>query len=100
MTIVRRLARPMLAASFVQEGMDAVLHPGKRTDRARRLPTASHRASDRPPAKHTERRNPSRAARTRPVPGPATTFPRFGTDEEYPRPRRKRLLKAMFAVPE
>jgi putative oxidoreductase len=37
MTIVRRLARPMLAASFVQEGLDAVLHPGKRSDRARPL---------------------------------------------------------------
>jgi uncharacterized membrane protein YphA (DoxX/SURF4 family) len=37
MTIVRRLARPMLAASFVQEGMDAVLHPAKRSDRARPL---------------------------------------------------------------
>jgi putative oxidoreductase len=37
MTIVRRLARPMLAASFVQEGLDAVLHPGKRADQARPL---------------------------------------------------------------
>jgi uncharacterized membrane protein YphA (DoxX/SURF4 family) len=37
MTIVRRLARPLLAASFVQEGLDAVLHPGKRTERARPL---------------------------------------------------------------
>src|SRR3954447_17233504 len=37
MTIVRRLARPMLAASFVQEGLDAVLHPGKRAERARPL---------------------------------------------------------------
>src|ERR687885_418524 len=37
MTIVRRLARPMLAASFVQEGLDAVLHPAKRTERARPL---------------------------------------------------------------
>ena len=27
----------MLAASFVQEGLDAVLHPGKRSDRARPL---------------------------------------------------------------
>jgi putative oxidoreductase len=37
MTIVRRLARPLLAASFVQEGVDAVLHPGKRAERARPL---------------------------------------------------------------
>jgi putative oxidoreductase len=37
MTIVRRLARPMLAASFVQEGLDAVLHPGQRAERARPL---------------------------------------------------------------
>jgi putative oxidoreductase len=37
MTIVRRLARPLLAASFVQEGLDAVLHPGKRTERAQPL---------------------------------------------------------------
>jgi putative oxidoreductase len=37
MTIVRRLARPLLAASFIQEGLDAVLHPGKRTDEARPL---------------------------------------------------------------
>ena len=37
MTIVRRLARPMLAASFVQEGLDAVMHPAKRTERARPL---------------------------------------------------------------
>src|ERR671932_2156216 len=37
MTIVRRLARPLLAASFVQEGLDAVLHPAKRTERARPL---------------------------------------------------------------
>src|ERR687886_2408556 len=37
MTIVRRLARPLLAASFVQEGLDAVLHPGKRKERARPL---------------------------------------------------------------
>jgi uncharacterized membrane protein YphA (DoxX/SURF4 family) len=37
MTIVRRLARPLLAASFVQEGLDAVLHPGMRSERARPL---------------------------------------------------------------
>jgi putative oxidoreductase len=37
MTIVRRLARPLLAASFVREGLDAVLHPGKRVERARPL---------------------------------------------------------------
>src|ERR671932_401771 len=37
MTIVRRLARPLLAASFVQEGLDAVLHPAKRVERARPL---------------------------------------------------------------
>ena len=35
MTLVRRLARPLLAASFVQEGLDAVLHPGKRAEQAR-----------------------------------------------------------------
>jgi putative oxidoreductase len=28
MTIVRRLARPLLAASFVERGLDAVRHPG------------------------------------------------------------------------
>src|SRR5918911_3712837 len=37
MTIVRRLARPLFAASFVQEGLDAVLHPGLRSERARPL---------------------------------------------------------------
>jgi uncharacterized membrane protein YphA (DoxX/SURF4 family) len=37
MTIVRRLARPMLAVSFVREGLDAVLHPAKRVDQARPL---------------------------------------------------------------
>lgn len=40
MTIVRRLARPLLAASFVQEGLDAVMHPGKRTEQARPLVAA------------------------------------------------------------
>ena len=34
---MRRLARPLLAASFVQEGLDAVLHPGLRSERARPL---------------------------------------------------------------
>src|SRR5918911_280966 len=37
MTIVRRLARPLFAASFIQEGLDAVLHPGKRAEQARPL---------------------------------------------------------------
>ncbi len=37
MTIVRRLARPLVAASFVQEGLDAVLHPGKRSETAQPL---------------------------------------------------------------
>jgi uncharacterized membrane protein YphA (DoxX/SURF4 family) len=37
MTLVRRLARPLFAASFVQEGLDAVLHPGKRAEQARPL---------------------------------------------------------------
>ena len=37
MTIVRRLARPLIAASFVQEGLDAVLHPGKRAEQAQPL---------------------------------------------------------------
>lgn len=37
MTIVRRLARPLLAAYFVQNGVDAVLHPGPRVEGARPL---------------------------------------------------------------
>ncbi len=34
MSVVRRLARPMLAAVFVTGGLDALRHPGKRTDLA------------------------------------------------------------------
>ncbi len=34
MTIVRRIARPMLAAVFIVQGLDAVRHPGRRTDTA------------------------------------------------------------------
>jgi uncharacterized membrane protein YphA (DoxX/SURF4 family) len=34
MTIVRRLARPLLAAAFVSNGLDAVRHPGARTEAA------------------------------------------------------------------
>jgi putative oxidoreductase len=37
MTLVRRLARPLLAVSFIQEGLDAVLHPAKRVEQARPL---------------------------------------------------------------
>ncbi|HVN12007.1 MAG TPA: DoxX family membrane protein [Kineosporiaceae bacterium] len=37
MTLVRRIARPLLAASFVQEGLEAVLHPGRRAEQARPL---------------------------------------------------------------
>ncbi len=37
MTLVRRLARPLLAAVFVQKGVDAVLHPGPRVDAVRPL---------------------------------------------------------------
>ncbi len=37
MSIVRRLARPLLAANFVLEGMDHVRHPGTRVDTARPL---------------------------------------------------------------
>ncbi|WP_226345153.1 DoxX family protein [Agilicoccus flavus] len=35
MSLVRRLARPMLAAIFVTGGVDALRHPGGRTDLAR-----------------------------------------------------------------
>jgi putative oxidoreductase len=37
MSLVRRLARPLLAASFVVEGLDHVRHPGPRVDSARPL---------------------------------------------------------------
>jgi uncharacterized membrane protein YphA (DoxX/SURF4 family) len=37
MSIVRRLARPLLAASFVSTGVDAVLHPMPRAEAARPL---------------------------------------------------------------
>lgn len=35
MSVVRLLARPMLAAVFVTGGLDALRHPGKRAERAR-----------------------------------------------------------------
>jgi len=37
MSIVRRIARPLLAASFVAAGLDAVLHPTARAQAARPL---------------------------------------------------------------
>lgn len=37
MTLVRRLARPLLAASFVADGLDAVRHPAQRVEAARPL---------------------------------------------------------------
>lgn len=37
MSIVRRLARPLLAANFVIEGLDHVRHPGPRVESARPL---------------------------------------------------------------
>jgi uncharacterized membrane protein YphA (DoxX/SURF4 family) len=37
MTLVRRLARPLLAAVFVQNGVDAFLHPAPRADAVRPL---------------------------------------------------------------
>ena len=37
MSIVRRLARPLLAANFVVEGLDHVRHPGSRVESARPL---------------------------------------------------------------
>lgn len=37
MSLVRRLARPLLAATFVSAGIDAFLHPMNRADRARSL---------------------------------------------------------------
>jgi uncharacterized membrane protein YphA (DoxX/SURF4 family) len=40
MSIVRRLARPLLAANFVVEGLDHVRHPGPRVDSARPLASA------------------------------------------------------------
>jgi putative oxidoreductase len=35
MTLVRRLARPLLAAPFIAEGLDMVRHPAPRAERAR-----------------------------------------------------------------
>ncbi|HEY6794645.1 MAG TPA: DoxX family protein [Kineosporiaceae bacterium] len=37
MTVVRRLARPLLAASFISAGVDAVLHPMPRAESLRPL---------------------------------------------------------------
>ncbi|GAB2675484.1 DoxX family membrane protein [Thalassiella azotivora] len=37
MTLVRRLARPLLAATFVQGGLDQLRHPGPKVDAARPL---------------------------------------------------------------
>lgn len=37
MTLVRRLARPLLAASFVSNGLDAFRHPAQRVEAARPL---------------------------------------------------------------
>lgn len=37
MSLVRRLARPLLAANFVVEGLDHVRHPGPRVESARPL---------------------------------------------------------------
>ncbi len=37
MSLVRRIARPLLAASFIGSGIDAVLHPMNRAERARPL---------------------------------------------------------------
>lgn len=37
MTVVRRLARPLLAASFVSNGLDAFRHPAQRVEAARPL---------------------------------------------------------------
>ena len=37
MSIIRRLARPLLAASFIQSGLDALRHPEPRVDSARPL---------------------------------------------------------------
>ena len=34
MTVVRRLARPMLAAVFIQGGIDSLRHPGGRAEAA------------------------------------------------------------------
>ena len=34
MTVVRRIARPMLAAIFVANGLDALLHPSARAQKA------------------------------------------------------------------
>ena len=37
MSLVRRLARPMLAAFFIAAGIEAIRHPGKRADQAQPL---------------------------------------------------------------
>ena len=37
MTLVRRVARPMLAAMFVVGGLDQLKHPGRKVDTARPL---------------------------------------------------------------
>lgn len=37
MTLVRRIARPMLAATFVVGGLDQLKHPGRKADTARPL---------------------------------------------------------------
>ena len=37
MTLVRRVARPMLAAMFVAGGLDQLKHPGRKVDTARSL---------------------------------------------------------------
>lgn len=37
MTVVRRIARPLLAANFVDGGLDQFRHPGTKVDRARPL---------------------------------------------------------------
>ena len=39
MTVVRRIARPMLAAVFVTGGLDTLLHPGQRAKTAAPLVT-------------------------------------------------------------
>jgi len=37
MTLVRRVARPLLASMFVVGGMDQFKHPGRKADTARPL---------------------------------------------------------------
>jgi len=50
MTIVRRLARPLLAVSFISAGVDAALHPRPRAEAmrplVRRIPAAAHLPQD------------------------------------------------------